>query len=204
MEQERYSQITPEEARTSLAEIDQATRRFRHEIAAGISAPLLVMWGAIWAISFSSEQYFPNRSQMIWTVLIVIGSVVSVLGGFFFSPIKKGRFSPLWSRIGLAWLVLFAYAALWIRLLGPWELAHRGPGALLERKISAFISTICMFAYVLMGLWLDRFLLYVGAAVTILILVGYYYVPDHFYVWMAVTGGGSLIFSGLFIRRFWR
>ena len=203
MEQEQHSQITPEEARASLAEIGEATLRIRQAIAAGTVAPMLVMWGAIWAVSFTVEQYYPDWSQMTWGVLIAVGTVMSLFAGFCESQVKNGR-SDLWSRIGLAWLVLFAYAALWIRLLGPWELAHRGPGALLERKISAFISTICMFAYVLMGLWLDRFLLYVGAAVTILILVGYYYVPDHFYVWMAATGGGSLIFSGLFIRRFWR
>ncbi|MGD1030482.1 MAG: hypothetical protein ABSA05_05015 [Opitutaceae bacterium] len=204
MEQERHSQITPEEARTSLAEIDQATRRIRQTIAAGISAPMLIMWGSIWAVSFVTEQYYPRWSQTVWGVLILIGSVVSIFAGFFHAPVKNARFSQVWGRIGLAWLILFAYAALWIRLLGPWEMAHRGYGALLERKVSAFICTVCMFAYVLMGLWLDRFLLYVGAAVTILTLVGYYYVPGHYYVWMAVTGGGSLIFAGLFIRKFWR
>ena len=38
MEQEQHSQITPEEARASLAEIGEATLRIRQAIAAGTVA----------------------------------------------------------------------------------------------------------------------------------------------------------------------
>jgi hypothetical protein len=204
MEQEQQIPITPEEARASLAEIDQVTLRIRQTIAAGITAPLLILWGSIWMVCFATEQYYPVWSQKVWFTLVAVGTVVSMLSGLYQSPIKTNGASPLMGRMGLAWLILFAYAALWARYLGPWEIPHHAYNALLNRKWGAYTCTICMFAYTLMGLWLDRVLMYLGIAVTILTLVGYLYAADYFYVWMAVTGGGALLLTGLFIRKFWR
>jgi hypothetical protein len=205
MEQKISPAITPEAARASLAEIDSVNQSIRHAIAAGISAPLLILWGAIWIICFTTEQFLPHWSQKVWFGLTGLGMVVSLLSGLFLhSPVKINGSSPLLSRMGIAWLILFAYAALWVWFLGPWEIPHRGYDQLFDRKSGAYICTVCMFAYVLMGLWLDRFLLVLGASVTVLTFVGYQYVPNYFYIWMAVTGGGSLMFTGLFIRKFWR
>jgi hypothetical protein len=61
-----------------------------------------------------------------------------------------------------------------------------------------------MFGYLVMGLWLGRFFLWLGLLVTATTLVGYYFVSDYFFLWMALTGGGSLIAAGVFIRKFWR
>jgi hypothetical protein len=204
MEQDHYPQITQEEARSSLAEIDRTTQRIRLAIASGTAAPLLVLWGAVWFVCYSGEQFVPRFSQAIWAVLIVVGTIASLLSGFRQTPVKTPSSSPLMGRLGLAWLILFAFGFLWATFLGPWEMPHGTYGALLERKLAAFICTVCMFAYVIMGLWLGRFLLYLGALVTVTTLVGYFFVPTYFYAWMAVTGGGSLIFTGLFIRKFWR
>jgi len=204
MEPEQSIPITPEAARASLAEIDSVTQSIRRAIAAGITAPLLILWGAIWIICFTTEQFLPHWSQKVWLGLDGIGIVVSMLSGLFQTPVKINGSSPLLSKIGIAWLILFAYAALWAWYLGPWEIPHRADDLLVDRKTGAYICTICMFAYVLMGLWLDRILLFLGAGVTILIFVGYQFVPNYFYLWMAVAGGGSLMFTGLFIRKFWR
>lgn len=204
MEQETNPRITLEEARASLADIDRTMQRIRHAIASGTAAPLLVTWGAVWMVSYSAEQFLPRFSQRIWCVLIIGGTIATLLSGLRQTPVKGTVSFPLMGRFGLAWLVLFAYAFLWATFLGPWEMPHGDYGALLERKIAAFTCTVCMFAYVIMGLWLGRFLLYLGALVTLTTLVGYFFVPTYFYAWMAVTGGGSLMVTGLFIRKFWR
>ncbi len=92
-------------------------------------------------------------------------------------------------------------------LLGPWdllnahELARHAPQ--INRKIAAFWATVPMFAYILIGLWLDRFFIWLGALVTVATVVGYYFIGEYFYLWMAVCGGGALIASGLFIRKNW-
>ena len=61
-----------------------------------------------------------------------------------------------------------------------------------------------MFAYVIMGLWLDRFLLWLGVLVTVTTLIGFFFAPHYFFLWAAAAGGGSLVVSGAFIRKFWR
>lgn len=204
MKQETDPRISQEEARASLAEIDRTTQRIRHAIATGTAAPLLVAWGAVWIVSYSCEQFIPRYSSWVWGVLIVAGTIASLLSGLRQTPLKSAPSSPLMGRIGLVWLILFAYGILWATFLSPWEAPHGTYGALMERKLSAYTCTLCMFAYVVMGLWLGRFLLYLGALVTVATLVGYFFVPTYFYAWMAVTGGGSLMFTGLFIRKFWR
>ncbi len=120
-------------------------------------------------------------------------------------PIK----SPYSGRIGLAWIVLLAYGALWVGLLFPWEMMHTGGwhefAPLIARKVSAYAVTVCMFAYVALGLLLlDRFLLFLGLLVTLTTLFGYFFISDYFQLWVAATGGGSLLVSGLFVRKTWR
>lgn len=60
-----------------------------------------------------------------------------------------------------------------------------------------------MFAYVVMGLWTDRFLMWLGLFVTATALAGYFLVNPYFCLWMAVTGGGALMVTGLYIRHRW-
>jgi hypothetical protein len=68
----------------------------------------------------------------------------------------------------------------------------------------AIQATIPMFAYVVMGLWLDHFILWIGLAVTALTLVGLFFLQPYFWLWMAVTGGGMLLGTGLYIRYQWK
>jgi hypothetical protein len=49
-----------------------------------------------------------------------------------------------------------------------------------------------------------RFFIILGAIVTALILAGYCWAGDYFFLWLAITCGGALIFSGAFIRKFWK
>ena len=92
-------------------------------------------------------------------MLNIAGLVASLIVGPWSrrSPIK----GPNRGRMGLTWLILFGYGALWMTLLCPWEMAHRAGwqayAALMDRKVMAFWSTVPMFGYVIMGLWLDRF-----------------------------------------------
>ena len=62
-----------------------------------------------------------------------------------------------------------------------------------------------MFAYVILGLWLEaRFLIWLGLAVTGLTAVGYFLLPSYFYLWMAPMGGGALFVTGWYVNRFWK
>ncbi len=205
MEQDQAPAITPEEARASLAEIDRIVLLTRQTIARGGSAPIVILWGVIWMIGYGDMQFFPQTPHWFWAILDVVGIAGSFRLGRWSreSPVKHAH----GGRIGISWLILFAFGAIWFILLGPWSLnapqqAKYIPD--LDRKIAAYWATVPMFAYVLMGLWLDRFFVWLGAFVTIATLVGYFYITGYFFLWMAVIGGGSLVVSGVFIRKNWK
>jgi hypothetical protein len=205
MDSEQLHPISAEEARSSLAEIDRIGCHIRRTIAAGRSAYLLILWGSIWIIGFLAEQFFRASGSRLWLGLDAIGIAASFLTRWRRNaPVKD----PNNTRIGLSWMVLFLYAALWCSLIAPWEIAHN-PGWLayapfMERKMALLWVTVCMFAYVLIGLWLDRFFLWLGGLVTLAAVLGYFFIAHYFFLWIAIAGGGSLIVSGLFIRNSWR
>jgi len=68
------------------------------------------------------------------------------------------------------------------------------------------IVTFLMFAYVLMGIWLQTpILVTIGLAVTALAWAGRLLLPPHFFLlWMAVFGGGGLFLPGLHVKLRWK
>jgi len=201
MTSEHNPPITRQEALSALEEIDRVRDHVRRTLAGGAMAPMLV----IWLVGFAFEQFIPNAYRL-WVVIDLIGIACSFyLGAFSRNAPVKGSGG---ARIGVSWLILFGYATLWSVLLyqsatasGPGWTAY---GPMLERKMALLWVSVCMFAYVIMGLWLDRFLLWLGALVTAATLVGYLFEQRYFFLWVAAAGGGSLIVSGLFIRKFWK
>ena len=182
--------VTKAEAQASLDAIESIMARTRRVIAGSGCGDLLLLWGVIWLIGFSATQFFPNQSGLLWLGLDAAG----ILGSWAFgcrsrSTAKCGN----GARIGLAWMALFVYAGIWVFILHPSEM----------RFFGAYPATVAMFGYVVMGLWLDRMLLFLGLAVTVTTLTGILLLPDWFNLWMAVTGGGSLIAAGIHIRRNW-
>jgi hypothetical protein len=203
--------ITKQEAHDSLAQIEDAITQTRNAIGQGAGGGILIVWGVIWALGYTADQFAPQAAPTLWPFLIVAGCLAS----WFWRPRPKSRVkSPNSARIGLFWLVLFAYAVLWFFLLHS-EIRPGRPGFHLESlqgaeagavqgQLGVFFATVPMFAYVVGGLWLGRFFVWLGAGVTALTVAGYCFMPDWFNLWMAVTGGGSLIAAGLYVRRYWR
>ena len=195
---------TSEEARASLIEIDGIAARIRKTIAAGVVAPLLILWGAIWAFGFAVTQFWPDAAGRLWTWLGIGGITASIfLGGWFR---QTPNANPRRGRIGLSWLMLLAYAFVWLLLLVPSLARSAGMGHVPDQghRISAFCCTVGMFGYIIMGLWLSRFLLWLGFLITALTLIGFFLLPGYFYIWMAITGGGALFAVGIYVRLAWR
>jgi hypothetical protein len=203
--------ITQQDARNSLAQIEDTLTRTRNAIGQGASGGILIAWGVIWALGFSADQFAPKLAQSFWPFLIVGGALASWICGARSRPRIQ---SSVGARIGFFWLALFAYAVLWFFLLHS-ESRPGQPGlhfdaligqddAAVQQQLGAFFATVPMFAYVVGGLWLGRFFIWLGVGVTVLTVAGYFFMPAWFNLWMAATGGGSLIVAGAYIRRFWR
>ncbi len=192
--------ISHDEAQESLDLANDMMARTRKAIASGSASVLLVLLGTIWVVGYVGNHFLARSpaSGVLWLVLVVIGVLVSwFVGVRWKSPIK----SPISKRIGLFWLLLYVYANVWVYVLSPWR---GSTGAELGLQMGAYGATIPMFAYVVMGLWLDSFLIWVGLFVTALTLTGFYLLQPYFYLWMAATGGGTLIGTGLYIRYRWK
>jgi hypothetical protein len=72
-------------------------------------------------------------------------------------------------------------------------------------QISLWWVVTFMFGYAVIGLWFRLGqLVGVGVAVTASALLGYYLLPDYYYLIMAFLGGGTLVGHGLFWLHPWR
>lgn len=133
---------------------------------------------------------YPTYAPWVWNVLCVVGMVGTFAAIWRRSPVKTREG---W-RIGAFWFFLFAYGAIWLHLLRPWS----------GLQMNAFICTLVMFAYVMMGLFWDRYLLWLGLAVTAATLLGVHVFERWYCLWMAGAGGGALLGTGLYIRYRWQ
>jgi len=192
--------ITKEEAQASLARIEEASRQMRRLAAYGGTDIILMVWGAIWFLGYLGNQLAPVLAGWIWIILLVIGIAATIIIECR-SPVK----SPLGRQIGIFWGMLYVFIWIWFILLWPFfHIEGAEQWMRFSRHMGAFAATVPMFAYVVMGLWLDRYLLWIGLVVTGLTLVGLYLFSPYFFVWMAVAGGGTLAGTGVLIRRRWR
>jgi hypothetical protein len=203
--------ISDEEALNSLEQVRATFGQTKKKIAAGSTALILILWGAIWFVAYlgtyvayllefkvynfrltSRFSIGIHVTGLCWMVLVLIGMAASWVIGVKRAPVKSAHNK----RWGFCWLILFVYAGVWLSLLWPWN----------DYQISAFLASVPMFAYVVMGLWADRVLLWLGIVVTLLIIVGFFlfHLRPLFWLWMAILGGGALAGTGLYIRKAWR
>ena len=200
----KYMNVSKQEANESLGQIEAAITQTRRAIGQGATSTRLILWGVIWVLGYTCSQFAPKFAQTFWLCLVVVGMLASWLGC---GRSPRNANSPKGARLGLFWLVLLTYAGFWFFLLH----SDNRPGqslthfdAMAGPQSGAFFATVAMFGYVVVGLWLGRFFIWLGATVTVLTAAGYFALPAWFCLWMAIVGGGSLIVAGLYIRRFWR
>ena len=198
--------ISKEEARKALQEISNTTELTRRAIIEGCSAPILILWGVIWILCYGASHFFPENGYRAWLIGAPAGGIGSWILGMRFQASVS---SPHDFKIGMTWLVLLVFATVWTFLLMPFGMNitmidGSGVNAAMQRKMGAYGATLPMFLYVVGGMWFGRFFVYLGILITAATLVGYLFISSWFYLWMAVTGGGAFIASGVFIRKFWK
>ncbi len=194
-----------DEALATLAEVDRIIVQTRRAIAHGPVGPILILWGCIWAAADTTIQFYPPAIQWIWTVLDAIG----LMATFWIASRQRVKIKdPGRWRFGVFWVVLFVYGMLWMVLLMGNDLEKtNGPWSQVEpvyRRMASYWHTVPMFAYVIIGMWLGRFLVWLGLLVTVLTVAGLWLAPHYYYLWLAVTGGGSLVIVGIFVSKFWK
>jgi len=192
--------ITNEEAQSSLEQVQAVTKRTRKSIDASYDSGLLIMWGLICVAGYLGTHYFLEWVWYIWLGLSGTGSIVTFWLCWrqfrLANPVKVPATEKIVQRIFMFWCLLFIYMFIWLNIVQP----RHGI------RINAFMITVIMFAYIVMGLWFKSYhMFWLGIIVTVITLTGFYLIPWHYYCfWMATMVGGAFLITGIYVKFRWR
>ena len=190
--------VSKEDAGKALEIIGEADARMLMLKRYSRVAPLLFVWGCVWFIANAVTDFAPDRSDIIWMAGATAGVAVSVLLSL---RLLRRRSSQFWQdvahreetsrRFGMLTIAIFCFFPAMFAVLRP----------LTARQDNAFISLCWAFLYMFVGAWFGWRLFAIGAIAVAATTVGYLAVEQHYYLWMACCGGGSLIAGGLWLRK---
>jgi len=205
--------ISKQEAQDSLKKIEAISVQTRRALVASYASGLLILWGLIWIVAFVGTHLYFRGTGFIWKAFNSIGGIntlwmvlnaVGCIGMivicrrqvYLANPTRIASAKKVGWRIFWFWTLLFMYVGVWLSILKPDS----------GLQMNAFVCTVCMFAYIVIGLWFESyFMVWLGLAVTGITLVAYYILPHSYYnLWMAAAGGGAIAGTGFYIRFYWK
>jgi hypothetical protein len=198
-------EITKEEAKDTLEQIQNIVSETRKSIASKYTSPLLIMWGLIWIACYVVThilvvfQYYAFIWHL-WSILCGFGVIATfVICRYQYKrghPTRISKEKKDGLKMFLFWTLLYAYGFTWLFMFQPKN----------GIEYNAFLCTVIMFAFIVMGLWYsENYMVFLGLAVTATTLLGFYLIPPFYYnLWMAPTAGGGLLGTGLYLRFRWR
>ncbi|HEY4077701.1 MAG TPA: hypothetical protein VGM26_12305 [Rhizomicrobium sp.] len=186
--------ITPNEAAASLKEIERTGRRSASVRVYATSSPFLMMWGVIWMIGYGVSDLAPHYADRVWIALLIAGVGGSALIGRIRA--QAGNHHPGLNRhAGLRFLA--CYMAFIVFVASTYALF----GGARPEVQAAFIPMVVALSYTVWGIWIGVRFLVTGIVVAALTMGGFFFLHDHFLLWMAFVGGGSLVLAGLWLKK---
>jgi hypothetical protein len=180
--------LSSQQAAEALRDIEAVGNRSSQLYRYRRAAPMLILWGVIWLLGFGLTELAPAQANDFWAPLDIAG----VLGCLWVGRNNKAEKSTAASWRWLASIVsIFAFFIAVQVLFQP----------VTGRQASVLISLIVALFYLLAGIWLGTRFAVSGILLAVLTLSGYFMLTSHFYLWMAVVGGGALVLAGLWLRR---
>jgi hypothetical protein len=180
----------PKEAAQALNDIEQVVQRLRQSRIYDIASQIMIAAGVLVLAGNIATLLSPRHSAIIWITVNVLtvasAAALSTMG------VRRSAAQGVDFRIFPAFLLFYAFGVLCSGVLG-----HFGP-----RELGAFWPIYFMLFYCIAGLWFGRAFIVIGLGITVLTLIGYFFVEGGaFLLWMAAVNGGGLILSGLWMRR---
>lgn len=187
--------VSPREAEEALQAIQQITQKTRHSIASSGADLYLMATGAVWLVGFLATQFLSGTVvAVVWIVASVLAGLTAILAGMRRSKRVRAPSASLNAqRAGLFWVLLLAYALAVILVVKPLD----------GRQQTMLVVLFMMLGQLSMGMLLSYRSVWWALPLTALALIGYYWLPGIFYLWMGVLVGGSMIVLGLTIRLRW-
>ena len=200
MESTQESDISRQQAAEALKDVKNVTSQTRGKVAYQSVGPILILWGVILATCYCITHFAPRLSGWAWAIGDSIGllaTAVIAVRDIRRGPVRSESAKREGKKVGWFWFALFIYADIWLVVFSPWS----------GDQLGIFFVTLVMFAYVIMGIWQEmRFIKWLGVIVTFLAVGGYFgsmLLPGYLNLWMAITGGGALLVSGVYLTRKW-
>lgn len=189
--------VSKHEAAQALSEIDDASRRTQAMQCYRNAAPYFVVWGCVWLLANCITELRPPLGGKAWSSLVILGSIMSAWLG-----IRSARqHSASASSRNLARKLGWQFGATWLVILGYFIATFALLPHLDAKQGNAYISMFWAFIYALMGIWTGWRILTVGVLTAISILVGYFMMTSHYFLWMGLVTGSLLILGGLWLRK---
>jgi len=187
--------ISPNEAEESLAAIQQVVQKTRRSIADSGYSTMLIITGIVWLIGYLGTQFLTGPIVVaIWvSVSLLGGALATILGIRRGKRLRNPATSITTRRIGLFWLLLALFCAALIAVAWPMD----------GKTLTIFIILFILLGQMAMGLIFSFRTVWWVLPISALALVGYFFVPAYFYLWMALLGGGTMIALGLYIQSRW-
>jgi hypothetical protein len=187
--------VTPSEAEEALAAIQVITQRTRRSIASSGAHISLIITGVVWLIGFICTQFLSGAIvAYVWIGLSILGSLLATfLNMRTGQRVRSPSAGATTRRIGMTWLLLAVYCLAAIAIAWPLD----------GKQLTAFIVLFVLIGWLTMGLQLSFTPIWPGLVVIALLLGGYFLLPEYFYLWVGLLGGGGMIALGLYIRSRW-
>jgi hypothetical protein len=181
--------IDSREAQAALADINDMVARVRQSRIYDIASQIMIVAGVMVLAGNIATYVTPRYAYYIWPGInvlnVVAAAVISVMS------YRRTGVRAFDYRVLVAFLLFYGFGILCISVLG-----HFG-----WREMSVFWPTYFMLFYCLAGLWFGRAFLAIGLSITVLTLIGYFFIGGAlFLLWMAAVNGGGLILSGFWMR----
>lgn len=178
--------LSRDEAQSALRDISKTEQRSISAYGYKSGAPFVILWGVLWFIGYGGTDLFPAYSSLLWIGVMIVGTVACTIIGIRMPG--KGKFD--WRIFG-SWLASIGFISAVFGIIG-----H-----VTGNQMGAIIPLFIAWAYVIMGFWLGARFAIAGLVLAGLTLGGFYFLPEHFCLWMAFVGGGTLVLTGLWLRR---
>jgi hypothetical protein len=187
--------ISPTEAEEELATIQRMMQKTRHSIASSGTSITLIVTGIVWLVGFLSTQFLTGAIVgYIWTGMSILGTVLGIVLGIRMGKrVRSPSATATAKRAGIFWLILVFFCIATIAVTRPTD----------GKQVTMIIILFIMLGQLAMGLLISFSSTLWTLPITVLALTGYFLLPDFFYLWMGILGGGGMIVFALYIRSRW-
>ena len=181
--------IDSKQAAAALSDIDDIVRRVRQSQIYNLASLIMIWWGVLVFAANVATWLWPWQANYIWPAANIGGVAGTVVIGALLHI--RTNIQAADGRVVAAYVLFYAFGYFCCEVLGRF-----GP-----RELGAFWPIYFMLFYVLAGLWFGRAFVVIGLGITVLTLIGYFFVlGGAFLLWMAVVNGCGLVFGGLWMR----